>query len=160
MRRNGRTSLSRLAVAEVLRERGHEVLIFISEKEIDTLAVSNRPEFRFEKLPTIGLPSPFLAGDPALHAALQRKSDALPPIYRTFNPHVVLGMGGFTSTAPIPRGTAAQDPDVHSRIERHPGKANRLTARMTRAVLLASLIARSSSRRCRRKSPARRSEPT
>jgi len=28
-----------LAVAEVLRERGHEVLLFISQKEIDTLAV-------------------------------------------------------------------------------------------------------------------------
>ena len=48
-----------LAVAEVLRKRGHEVLLFISEKEIDSVAVSNRPEFRFERLPTIGLPSPF-----------------------------------------------------------------------------------------------------
>ena len=29
-----------LAVAEVLRERGHEVMLFISEKEIDALALS------------------------------------------------------------------------------------------------------------------------
>ena len=31
-----------LAVAEVLRERGHEVLLFISEKEIDALAIEGR----------------------------------------------------------------------------------------------------------------------
>src|SRR5207302_7088697 len=31
-----------IAVAEVLRERGHEVLLFVSEKEIDSLALSTR----------------------------------------------------------------------------------------------------------------------
>ena len=39
MRRNRRDLFPGLAVAEVLRDRGHEVLLFISEKEIDTLAV-------------------------------------------------------------------------------------------------------------------------
>ena len=53
-----------LAVAEVLRERGHEVMLFISEKEIDTLAVSNRSEFRVERLPSIGLPTPFSPASP------------------------------------------------------------------------------------------------
>ena len=46
-----------IAVAEVLRERGHEVLLFVSEKEIDSLALSTRSQFQFEKLPTIGFPS-------------------------------------------------------------------------------------------------------
>ncbi len=35
-----------LAVAEVLRARGHEVMLFVSEKEIDALALSGRSEFR------------------------------------------------------------------------------------------------------------------
>ncbi len=38
-----------LAVAEVLQARGHEVVIFISEKKIDDLATSDRKEFRYSR---------------------------------------------------------------------------------------------------------------
>ena len=125
-----------LAVAEVLRERGHEVVLFISEKEIDALAVSNRTEFRFEKLPTIGLPSPF---SPAILGFTQRFAESLSlcrRIYRSFNPHVILGMGGFTSTAPILAGRLRKLPTFIHESNAIPGKANRLTARMVHAVLL------------------------
>ena len=44
-----------LAVAEVLKNRGHEVLLLISEKQIDTIAVGNRKECRIPKLPADGL---------------------------------------------------------------------------------------------------------
>ncbi|PYJ22196.1 MAG: hypothetical protein DME99_06140 [Verrucomicrobia bacterium] len=44
-----------IAVAEVLRDRGHEVMLLISEKDIDALALSGRGNFRIEKLPTVGL---------------------------------------------------------------------------------------------------------
>ena len=47
-----------IAVAEVLRDRGHDVMLLISEKEIDALALSGHSNFRVEKLPTVGLPSP------------------------------------------------------------------------------------------------------
>src|SRR5262245_65905660 len=93
-----------LAVAEVLRERVHEVLLFISEKEVDALAVEGRSEFRIEKLPTVALPSPF---SPAILAFVRRFNESLSlsrAIFRKFNPHVVLGMGGFTSTAPVIAG--------------------------------------------------------
>ncbi len=73
-----------IAVAEVLRERGHEVMLFVSEKEIDSLALSGRSEFRFEKLPTIGLPSPF---SPAIFRFTQRFNESLSlsrRIYRAF----------------------------------------------------------------------------
>src|SRR3954469_20431908 len=119
-----------LAVAEILRERGHQVLLFISEKEIDSLAVSNRSEFRFEKLPTIGLPSPF---SPAIVRFTQRFHESLSlcrRIYRTFNPNVVLGMGGFTSTAPVLAGRMRRIPTFIHESNAIPGKANRLTARM------------------------------
>lgn len=142
-----------LAVAEVLRKRGHEVLLFISEKEIDSIAVSSRPEFRFEKLPTIGLPSPF---SPAILRFTQRFGESLGAcrrIYRTFNPHVVLGMGGFTSTAPILAGRMRGVPTFIHESNAIPGKANRLTARMVRAVLLGF-------KECAQFFPAKRTEVT
>src|SRR5438094_9694477 len=58
-----------IAVAEVLRDRGHEVMLLVSEKEIDALALSGRTNFRFEKLPTVGLPSPF---SPAILGFIRR----------------------------------------------------------------------------------------
>ncbi|HEY0369310.1 MAG TPA: glycosyltransferase, partial [Chthoniobacterales bacterium] len=125
-----------LAVAEVMRARGHEVLIFISEKEIDSVAVSRHPEFRFEKLPSIGLPNPF---SPALVRFMQRFNESLSAarrIYRGFQPNVVLGMGGFTSTAPILAGRMRKIPTFIHESNAIPGKANRLTARMVSAVLV------------------------
>ena len=125
-----------LAVAEVLRARGHEVMLFVSEKEIDALALSGRSEFRFQKLPTIGLPSPF---SPAILGFLRRFNESLSlcrGIYRKFKPHAVLGMGGFTSTAPVLAGKLRGIPTFIHESNAIPGKANRLTARMVRAVLL------------------------
>jgi len=125
-----------LAVAEVLRGRGHEVMLFISEKEIDSIAVAKHSHFRVEKLPTIGLPSPF---SPAIVRFMQRFHESLTAcrrIYRTFNPHVVLGMGGFTSTAPVLAGRMQRIPTFLHESNAIPGKANRRTARMARTVLL------------------------
>ncbi len=125
-----------LAVAEVLWAHGHEVLVFISEKEIDSLAVAGHPEFRFEKLPTVALPSPF---SPAILAFVRRFNGSLAlcrAIYRKFNPQVVLGMGGFTSTAPVLAGRMRGSATFIHESNAVPGKANRYTARFVRAVLL------------------------
>ena len=124
-----------LAVAESLRARGHEVLLFISEKEVDALALSGRA-FRFEKLPTIGLPSVY---SPAILGFMRRFVDSLSrcrAIYRQFKPQVVLGMGGFTSTAPILAGRMRGISTFIHESNAIPGKANKLTARFVRAVLL------------------------
>ena len=125
-----------IAVAEVLRDRGHEVMLLVSEKEIDTLALSGGASFRFEKLPTVGLPSPF---SPAILGFIRRFGASLSlcrSIYRKFKPQVILGMGGFTSTAPILAGRMRGVSTFIHESNAVPGKANRLTARMVRAVLL------------------------
>ncbi len=125
-----------LAVAEVLRGRGHEVMLFVSEKEIDSVALSSHPEFQFEKLPTVGLPSPF---SPAIVRFTQRFNESLSrcrQIYRKFQPHAILGMGGFTSTAPVLAGRIRRVPTFIHESNAFPGRANRMTARMVRAVLL------------------------
>ena len=93
-----------IAVAEVLQNRGHEVMLLVSEKDIDALALSGRTNFQVEKLPTVGLPSLF---SPAFFGFTRRFVESLSlcrSIYRKFNPHAVLGMGGFTSTAPVLAG--------------------------------------------------------
>ena len=125
-----------IAVAEVLRDRGHEVILLVSEKEIDALALSGRTNFRFEKLPTVGLPSPF---SPAILGFIRRFYESLSlcrSIYRKFKPQVVLGMGGFTSTAPVLAGRIRGVSTFIHESNAIPGKANRLTARMVRAVML------------------------
>ncbi len=125
-----------IAVAETLRARGHQVMLFVSEKEIDSLALSTRSEFQFEKLPTIGFPS---LSSPAILGFIRRFIESLSicrSIYKRFNPHAVLGMGGFTSTAPIMAGRMRGISTFIHESNAVPGKANRFTARMVRAVLL------------------------
>jgi UDP-N-acetylglucosamine--N-acetylmuramyl-(pentapeptide) pyrophosphoryl-undecaprenol N-acetylglucosamine transferase len=125
-----------LAVAEVLKSRGHEVLLLISEKQIDTVAVGNRKEFRIEKLPAVGLTKlasiqfflflvKFING---LLACLR--------MYRSFKPDAVLGMGGFTSTGPILAGRMTGLPTFVHESNAIPGKANRLNALLSKKVLL------------------------
>src|SRR6266436_1888498 len=125
-----------IAVAEVLRDRGHEVMLLISEKDIDALAVSGHTNFRVEKLPTVGLPSPF---SPAFFGFLRRFYESLSlcrSLYRKFKPEVILGMGGFTSTAPVLAGRIRGIATFIHESNAVPGKANRLTARMVHAVML------------------------
>jgi UDP-N-acetylglucosamine--N-acetylmuramyl-(pentapeptide) pyrophosphoryl-undecaprenol N-acetylglucosamine transferase len=125
-----------IAVAEVLRDRGHEVMLLISEKDIDALALSTHRSFQVEKLPTIGLPSPF---SPTILGFLRRFYESLSlcrSIYRKFKPQVVLGMGGFTSTAPVLAGKMRGISTFIHESNAVPGKANRLTARIVRAVML------------------------
>jgi len=125
-----------LAVAEVLKGRGHEILLLISEKQIDATAVRDRKEFRIEKIAAVGLPKlvstqvfPFAKKFLNGLAACRR-------IYRSFGPDAVLGMGGFTSTGPILAGRMAGLPTFIHESNAIPGKANRLNAWLSKKVLL------------------------
>jgi UDP-N-acetylglucosamine--N-acetylmuramyl-(pentapeptide) pyrophosphoryl-undecaprenol N-acetylglucosamine transferase len=125
-----------IAVAEVLRDRGHQVMLLVSEKEIDMLALSGHDDFRFERLPTVGLPSAF---SPAFFGFLGRFTGSLSicrSLYRKFKPQVVLGMGGFTSAAPVLAGRMRGVPTFIHESNAIPGKANRWAARFVRAVML------------------------
>ena len=126
-----------LAVAETLRKHGHQVLIFISEKEIDALAVrDHRSLFRFEKLPSVGMPRIF---SPAMVGFVRGFGVSLAQCrryYREFRPQAVLGMGGFTSTGPMLAGCLARIPTFVHESNAIPGKANRLNARLAKIVLL------------------------
>ncbi len=125
-----------LAVAEVLRERGDQVIILISEKEIDALATKDRDEFRFEKIPGIGLPKLL---SPAIVPFMRQFAESLSRcrvLYQQFKPDAVIGMGGFTSTAPILAAKRRGIPAFLHESNAIPGKANRLNAKIVKAVFL------------------------
>lgn len=126
-----------LAVAEALHARGHEVLLFVSEKEIDAVALKSSPEFRSEKLPSIGMPSMVIS--PAFVRFLRRSWESFSQcrkVYRRFRPSVVLGMGGFTSTAPVLAARLAGLPAFVHESNAIPGRANKLASRFVTNVLL------------------------
>ncbi len=125
-----------IAVGEVLVSRGHEVMLLISEKQIDSLATQGRSDFRIERLPGIGMPRLF---SPALLPFLFRFSAGVSrcrSLFRDYKPEGVLGMGGFTSTAPILAGRLRKAPALIHESNAIPGKANRLNGRLANRVLL------------------------
>ena len=125
-----------LAVAEVLKNRGHEVLLLISEKQIDAIAVGNRKEFRIQKVPAVGLTKLVSLQFFSFFAKFMSGLIACLQIYRSFKPEAVLGMGGFTSTAPILAGRLTGLPTFIHESNAIPGKANRLNALLSKKVLL------------------------
>lgn len=126
-----------LAVAEVLHARGCEVILFVSEKEIDSTALNAHPQFRAEKLPSVGMPrnpfSPAFIG--FLRRCLESQRHSL-RVFRKFRPHAVLGMGGFTSTPPIIAARLRGIPSFIHESNAIPGRANKLAARFASRVLL------------------------
>ncbi|MBV8140814.1 MAG: undecaprenyldiphospho-muramoylpentapeptide beta-N-acetylglucosaminyltransferase [Verrucomicrobia bacterium] len=125
-----------LAVAEVLRDRGHEILLLISEKQIDAIAVGNRKEFRIQKIPAVGLTRIVSIQSLAFAVKFMDGLIACLRTYRSFKPDAILGMGGFTSTGPILAGCMTGLPTFIHESNAIPGKANRLNALLSRKVLL------------------------
>jgi UDP-N-acetylglucosamine--N-acetylmuramyl-(pentapeptide) pyrophosphoryl-undecaprenol N-acetylglucosamine transferase len=126
-----------LAVAEALHSRGHEVLLLVSEKEIDGTALAAHPEFRAEKLPSVGMPS--MVVSPATIGFLKRLWEShrrCGAVYRKFRPDAVLGMGGFTSTAPVVAARWRGLPAFIHESNAIPGRANKIAARFATNVLL------------------------
>jgi UDP-N-acetylglucosamine--N-acetylmuramyl-(pentapeptide) pyrophosphoryl-undecaprenol N-acetylglucosamine transferase len=125
-----------LAVGEVLLARGHEVMLIVSEKEIDAVATQGRSEFRIERVPGVGLQgkSPAALLNFALKFRMGLKQ--CHSLFAAFAPSAVLGMGGFTSLAPILAGRKRKVPAFVHESNAIPGKANKLNARFCTATLL------------------------
>jgi len=125
-----------LAVGEVLLERGHSVMMLISEKDIDALATAGRSEFRIEKVPGVGLEGKSPGALFRFWVRFRRGLQQVKTLFREFQPRAVLGMGGFTSTAPILAGRSRKIPTFIHESNAIPGKANKLNARLATKVLL------------------------
>ena len=125
-----------LAVGEVLIQRGHQVMLIISQKEIDSLATQGRDDFRIERMPGVGLQSKNPVALLKFILKFRAGLAQVKALYRDFAPRAVLGMGGFTSTAPLLAGRSRKIPTFVHESNAIPGKANKLNARIVNRVLL------------------------
>lgn len=125
-----------IAVGEALQARGHEVTILISEKKIDALAASGHDGMRFEKMPFLAMPKPWSPKMISFLLGSWRGLKQCRKMIRERQINVVLGMGGFTSTAPVMAGRMEKIRTFIHDSNAIPGKANRLTARFADVVLL------------------------
>jgi len=124
-----------IAVGEVLASRGHDVTLLISEKKIDTLAASGHKDLRFEKMPFLAMPKPWSPKMIGFLKGLWQGAKACRRIIRDHDVKVVLGMGGFTSFAPLYAGRKEGCRTLIHESNAIPGKANRLNARFSDIVL-------------------------
>ena len=124
-----------IAVGEVLAKRGHDVTLLISEKKIDTLAASGHKELRFEKMPFLAMPKPWSSIVIGCLKGLWLGTERCRQIIRDHDVSVVLGMGGFTSFAPLFAGKKEQCRTLIHESNAIPGKANKLNARYSDIVL-------------------------
>ncbi|OAI57014.1 hypothetical protein AYO49_00410 [Verrucomicrobiaceae bacterium SCGC AG-212-N21] len=125
-----------IAVGEVLQSRGHEVTLLISEKKIDSLAASGHSALKFEKMPFLAMPKPWSPQMPSFLLGVWRGLKQCKEIIRKNNTAAVLGMGGFTSFAPVWAGRQCKTRTLIHDSNSIPGKANKLTARFCDTILL------------------------
>jgi UDP-N-acetylglucosamine--N-acetylmuramyl-(pentapeptide) pyrophosphoryl-undecaprenol N-acetylglucosamine transferase len=131
-----------LAVAEAWSARGGRVLLLVSEKEIDREASRKYAAYRFETIPALPKPPTFSPRMLPFLWSVWRTIGRCRGLLADFGADAVLGMGGFTSLPPVVAGKKLGLPTFVHDSNALPGKANRMTARWCRKVLLGLEAAR------------------
>jgi UDP-N-acetylglucosamine--N-acetylmuramyl-(pentapeptide) pyrophosphoryl-undecaprenol N-acetylglucosamine transferase len=125
-----------IAVAEELRARGHQPLLLISQKSVDREASRKYGDLEFIAIPAIAKPA---TTSPKMLPFLWKLWGAIrqcKTILRERNADAVIGMGGFTSLAPVYAGKKLGLKTFVHDSNALPGKANRLTARWCHQVFV------------------------
>ena len=125
-----------IAVAEALRARGHEVMLLISEKQVDAEASAKYRHLNFETMQAVAKP-PTLS--PRMLPFLLKLWGSIrhcKKVIRDFQADAVIGMGGFTSLPPVYAGhKLGLKTFIHDSNAR-PGRANVMTSRFCTRVFL------------------------
>ncbi len=115
-----------LAVAGELKQRGCDVLLLVSPKDVDQQAVKQITQMTVATLPAVGLTRGnvfrFLAGFGKSYFTARN-------LFRQRAPQGVLAMGGFTSAPPVLAGRACGAAAFLHESNSVPGRANRWLAR-------------------------------
>jgi len=124
-----------LAVAQECVRRGHEVRLYISPKTIDRQMLQAYPEFKAVALPTVGWTGLNLKAASFFRKAWEGYGLCLDEI-ADFQPHVILGMGGFTSAPLIFAARRRKIPSFLHESNAIPGKVTKWLAPRVSKVLL------------------------
>lgn len=125
-----------IAVGEAFKARGHEVMLLISEKKVDSEASAKYKHLSFKKVQAIAKP-PTLSPRMIPFAWKMLGSILLcRKIIKEFQADAVVGMGGFTSLPPVYAGHKMGLKTFVHDSNALPGKANRLTSRFCTKVFL------------------------
>src|SRR5271170_586939 len=125
-----------LAVAEELRERGHDTLLLVSPKQIDTIALEGAKEQQSHALPGIGWPGFLSPRVFTFGMTLVSSWRECNEVYRDFQPTAVVGMGGFTSAIPLLLGGRLHLPTIIHESNAIPGRVTRYIAPLVNKTLL------------------------
>ncbi|MFH1066731.1 MAG: UDP-N-acetylglucosamine--N-acetylmuramyl-(pentapeptide) pyrophosphoryl-undecaprenol N-acetylglucosamine transferase [bacterium] len=123
-----------LALAEEFERLGHHVRLYISEKPVDAEVMKSYPQFESVSLPVIGwagmIHSPFF-----LLRFILAYRQCLGEM-KVFEPHAMIGMGGFLSAPPLLAALKQSIPAYLHESNSIPGRVTRWFApRMTRVFL-------------------------
>jgi UDP-N-acetylglucosamine--N-acetylmuramyl-(pentapeptide) pyrophosphoryl-undecaprenol N-acetylglucosamine transferase len=115
-----------LAVAQQLQERGCDVALLISPKEVDQQAVKSVLGMEIFTLPAVGLQNRNYF---SFAKSFWKSFRTARTIFRQRQPAAVLAMGGFTSAPPIFAAKISGAKTFLHESNTIPGRANRLLAR-------------------------------
>ena len=125
-----------IAVGEALRARGHEVMLLISEKKVDSEASAKYTHLDFKTVPAVAKPPTLSPRMLPFLWKLWGSINQCKTIIREFHADAVLGMGGFTSLPPVYAGhKLGLRTFVHDSNAR-PGRSNVMTSRFCTRVFL------------------------
>jgi UDP-N-acetylglucosamine--N-acetylmuramyl-(pentapeptide) pyrophosphoryl-undecaprenol N-acetylglucosamine transferase len=122
-----------IALAEGLNARGHDTLVLISRKQVDTRLSEKYPHLRFVRIPGSG----FGVAPMALLRFLTSQAHALIfclRLMRQVRPHGVIGFGGFTSAPLVLAARLSGVPSALHESNRVPGRAIRTLGRFADRV--------------------------
>ncbi len=124
-----------IAIAQALHQRGHEVLLLVSAKQIDAVALKDYPEFRAEVVPGMGWTGISPQAIRFLYKVLQART-VCRRLFKSFKPDAVLGMGGFTSAVPLLVGRRMKAATYLHESNAIPGRVTKLLANQVSQVFL------------------------
>jgi UDP-N-acetylglucosamine--N-acetylmuramyl-(pentapeptide) pyrophosphoryl-undecaprenol N-acetylglucosamine transferase len=132
-----------IAVGEALRARGHEVLLLISEKKVDSQASQKYSHLDFKTTPAVAKPATLSLRMLPFLWKMWKSVRHAKRILREFQADAVLGMGGFTSLPPVYAGRRLGLKTFIHDSNARPGRANVLTSRFCTLVFLGLDVAKS-----------------
>ena len=124
-----------IALAEGLAARGHEAVLLVSQKKVDSRLLEKYPHLRFERLPGTG----FSLQPLQLLKCIWSQARAFlhcVRLVRAWRPVGLVGFGGFTSTPVVLAGRLLGVPVALHESNRVPGLAIRALGRFARRVYL------------------------